>query len=95
MNPLTVFKFVAELAVSAGVGSIVSSAAKLAVPANAKMVKKISIGVGAFVLSNMVADQAVKYTSDKIDYGVDEFNKIKDTIAENKENNNAPDLHAV
>jgi len=91
MNPLSIFKFVAELAVSAGVGSIVSTAAKTATPANAKLLKKVSIGVGAFVLSNMVADQAVKYTSEKIDYGVDEYHKIKETIAEN----NKPNLHAV
>lgn len=85
MNPLSIVKLVAELAVSAGVGSIVSQAAKAATPDNAKLLKKISVGVGAFVLSNMVADQAVKYTSEKIDYGVDEFKKVKETIAESKE----------
>jgi hypothetical protein len=85
MNALSIFKTVAELAVATGVGSIVSNAAKLAVPDNAHLVKKISIGVGTFVLSNMVAEQAVKYTKDKIDKGIEEFEKTKVEMAEAKD----------
>lgn len=85
MNALSIFKAVAELAVATGVSSIVSNASKAAVPENAHLLKKISIGVGTFVLSNMVADQAVKYTKDKIDKGLEELEKTKVVIAEAKE----------
>lgn len=85
MNVLSVVKTVTELAVATGVSSIVSNAAKSAVPENARLIKKISIGVGTFILSNMVADQAVKYTKDKIDKGIEEYEKTKVSIAEAKE----------
>jgi prefoldin subunit 5 len=85
MNALSIFKTVAELAIATGVSSIVSNASKAAVPENARLIKKISIGIGTFVLSNMVADQAVKYTQDKIDKGLEEIEKTKAAIADAKE----------
>ncbi|QED11587.1 hypothetical protein PP914_gp097 [Arthrobacter phage Qui] len=85
MNTLSIFKAVTELVVATGVSSIVSNASKAAVPENARLIKKISVGVGTFILSNMVADQAVKYTKDKIDKGIEEFEKTKVAIAEAKE----------
>lgn len=85
MNALSIFRTVAELAVATGVSSIVSNASKAAVPENARLIKKISIGVGTFILSNMVADQAVKYTKDKIDKGLEELEKTKVAIADAKE----------
>lgn len=85
MNILSIFKVVAELAVSTGVGAIVSNASRAAVPANAHVVKKASIAVGTFILSNMVAEQAVKYTKDKIDSGLEELAKSKAILEEIKE----------
>lgn len=82
MNALSVFKNVAELAVTTGVGAIVSNAAKSAVPANAHIVKKVTIAFGTFILSSMVAEQAVKYTEDKIDFGLQQYNETKQAMAD-------------
>jgi hypothetical protein len=82
MNALSVFKNVAELAVTTGVGAIVSNAAKSAIPANAHIVKKVTIAFGTFILSSMVAEQAVKYTEDKIDYGLQQYNETKQAMAD-------------
>jgi hypothetical protein len=82
MNALSVFKTVTELAVTTGVGAIVSNAAKSAVPANAHIVKKVTIAFGTFILSSMVAEQAVKYTEDKIDQGLQQYNETKEAVAE-------------
>lgn len=84
MNALSIFKTIAELAVATGVSSIVSNASKQAIPANAHLIKRISIGVGTFVLSNMVAEQAVKYTQDKFDQGREELEKTRGAIADAK-----------
>lgn len=80
MNTLGILKVVAELAVSTGVGAIVSNASRAAVPENARLVKKVTIAIGTFILSNMVADQAVKYTNEKIENGIDEIKKAKASL---------------
>lgn len=93
MNTLGIFKIVAELAVSTGVGAIVSNASRAAVPENARLVKKVTIAIGTFVLSNLVADQAVKYTNEKIESGIDEFKKAKaafDSVKEEKKEEDEP-----
>ena len=71
---LTVFKGVTSLVVATGVGTIVTAACKTAVSQVVKspkpivrMANKVSVVVGAAVLSSMVADQAVKYADEKID----------------------------
>jgi len=91
MNILSIFKVVAELAVSTGVGAIVSNASRAAVPANAHIVKKTTIAVGTFILSNMVAEQAVKYTKDKIDSGLEELAKGKAMLDEIKDQQQKPE----
>jgi hypothetical protein len=82
MNALSVFKFVAELSVSTGVAAIVSNASRGAVPRNAGLIKKASIGFGTFILSHMVAEQAVKYTNDKLEYGLTQIKDNKQTVAD-------------
>lgn len=85
MKALSFFRVVAELAVSTGVGAIVSNASRSAVPQNAHIIKKVTVGIGTFILSNMVADQAVKYTNEKIEFGLDEIKKAKETWKESQE----------
>jgi len=82
MNALSVFKFVSELAVSTGVGTIVSNASRGALPKNAHIIKKVSVGVGTFILSNMVAEQAVKYTNGKIESGLKGLAEFKQNVAD-------------
>lgn len=70
MNALKVFKGAADIIVSIGAGAIVTNAIKATSPEDMKLVKKLSVAVGGFVISSMVADAASKYTSEKIDEGV-------------------------
>jgi hypothetical protein len=77
MNPLNLVKIVTELFVSVGVGSIVGNTIKNATPENASRFKKISIGVGGFVLSSMISSKATKYATDQIDETVEKIKKFK------------------
>lgn len=67
MKKLDILKSASGLIVSAGAGAIVGNAIKMTTPADAKIMNKICIGVGGFVLSSMVGDLASKYTADSID----------------------------
>lgn len=85
MKALGILKAVAELAVSTGVGAIVSNASRAALPENVHLVKKVTIAIGTFILSNMVAEQAVKYTNEKIEGGIEGIKKAKATLDAAKE----------
>jgi hypothetical protein len=76
MSKLETIKAVGSLIVSVGVGSIVSNAVKCTTPGPVGTIKAVCIGVGSFVLANMVGDQAVKYTEEKIDGAVSEVKKM-------------------
>lgn len=67
MSKLDILKGGIELLVSIGVGAIVGNAIKITADNDATKFKKVAIGVGAFVLSSMVTDAAVKYTNTRID----------------------------
>ena len=77
MNPLNLIKSVVEIVVSVGVGSIVGNAIKQTTPANAHIVKRISVGIGGFVLSSMVSHHATNYTSKTIDETVEKIKNIR------------------
>jgi hypothetical protein len=79
MNPLNLTKTVTEILVSVGVGSIVGNAIKQTTPANAHIVKRISIGIGGFVLSSMISAKASKYATDQIDETVEKIKSFKKT----------------
>lgn len=53
--------------VSIGVGNIVGNIVKATTPANLNTFNKLSIQVGTFVLSGMVAAQAVTYVNNEVD----------------------------
>lgn len=80
MNPIALARTAAGLVVSAGAGAIVSNAIKASTPANAKIIQKISIGIGGFVLSNMIGDMATKYANDNIDTAVNTFKQAKEAV---------------
>lgn len=85
MQALSVLKSLTELAVSTGVGAIVSNASKAAVPANAHLVKKVTIAFGTFILSSMVAEQAVEYSKGKIDKGIELLEQSQSLLKEAQE----------
>ena len=67
MRKLEMVKSVTQIVVSVGVGSIVGNAIKFTTPASSNLVKKVCIGVGSMILSNMVSDKAVQYSDQKIE----------------------------
>lgn len=78
MSILGLTKAVTDLVVSAGAGAVVGNAIKATTPPDAKVLTKVSIGIGGFVLSGAVGQWAAKYTSDQIDGTVEQ---IKDVSA--------------
>lgn len=67
MKKLEMIKGAAGLVVSTGVGMIVMHAVKSTSPASMNFLKKVFVGVGTMVLSNMVATKATEHTEEKID----------------------------
>jgi hypothetical protein len=87
MNPFPIVKLAAELLVSFGAGAVVTNTIKVTTPSNAKLIQKIAIGVGGFVLSGMVGEAAVKYANTSIENGVAQVKDAKAKIeAQKKEN---------
>lgn len=80
MNKLSIFKDVADVVVSIGVSSIVGNAIKMTTDPEAKLLKKIAIGIGGIVLSGMVGDLASKYTNQQIDNAVASVSSIVDNM---------------
>ena len=67
MKKLEMVKTITQIVVSVGVGGIVGNAIKFTTPASVSLAKKVCIGVGSMILSNMVSDKAVQYSDQKIE----------------------------
>lgn len=80
MNPATIAKAAVDIIVSTGVGAVVGNAIKMSTPLDATITKKISIGVGGFVLSGMVGSHAAKYTGEQIDTTLTQVRALKETL---------------
>lgn len=77
MNPLTISKMIVGTVVSAGAGAVVGNAIKASTPADLKTTQKVSIAVGGFVLSSLVASVASKHTEAQIDETVSQIQQLK------------------
>lgn len=76
MNKVEIVKAISEVVVSFGVGSLVGNAIKLTTDPEAGKFKKFAIGIGGFVLSNMISDAASKYTGDRIDQAATSVSRL-------------------
>lgn len=76
MSKLEMLKGAVEIVVQFGTSSIVGNAIKTGTPPDAKTWKRIAIGVGGYVLSQMVGSQAGKYATDSIQEFVDRTKDI-------------------
>jgi hypothetical protein len=77
MNPLAIAKTATGLVVSMGAGAVISNAIKASIPANSKVIQKVTIGIGGFVLSSMVGEMATQYVNKNIDAGIQQFQDAK------------------
>lgn len=80
MDKTEMAKKIAELIVSIGVGAVVGNAIKIGTPSDIKLIGKIGIGIGGFVLSNMTGDFAASYIRKQIDEVIEQFNLAKDAV---------------
>lgn len=62
---------------SVGAGAVVGTVLKTFTPADAKILTKVSFGVGSIVLTSMAGDMAAKYVDKYIDSTVEEVTTIK------------------
>lgn len=79
MKTLETVKAIATLAVTIGVSAIVGNVVKATTPIDVKILTKICIGLGGFVLSGMLGDLAGNYADKKIDEAVE---LVKTVVAE-------------
>lgn len=84
MKKLEMIKTIGGVIVSVGVTAVVGNALKLSA-SEARGLKKLSMTIGAFVLSGMVSENATKYFNNKFDDFTDVISKMKDE--ENQEEN--------
>jgi hypothetical protein len=67
MNTFKAIKGITGLVVSAGAGTLIANAVKATTPEDVKTLKKISIVVGTFAVSGIVADAATRYSNKTFD----------------------------
>lgn len=77
MKKLEAIKSIGGLAISVGVGAIVSEVISGNVKVPGSAIKKCCIMAGSIVLSNMIADKAVNYAEEKFDNTV---NGVKEMV---------------
>jgi hypothetical protein len=79
MNWLGIAKGIIGTVVTVGVGNIVGNAVAATTPAGINTLNKISIQVGTFVLSGLVATQAVNYVNAEIDSAISQVQLRKES----------------
>lgn len=79
MSKLSVVKGVLNVTTAIGVGSIVGNAIYITAKPDAGVVKKVTTGVGGFVLSAMVSSAAMNFNNRFIDTLVE---GVKDTAVQ-------------
>lgn len=70
MKKVEILKTAVKIIIPVGVGAIVKNGINATSPSSVSGIKNLCIGIGAFVLSNMVSDKAVDYAEEKIDEGI-------------------------
>ncbi len=79
MNWLNIGKTTLGFVTSIGVGNIIGNVVKATTPMGLNTFNKISINIGTFVLSGIVADQATRYLNKEIDSLLSEVKKEEKT----------------
>lgn len=76
MTPLGIALRITSAVVSTGVGAVVGNAIKASTPATANLFQKVSIGIGGFVLSGMVAEKASTHVEKTVKRNVKKIKKM-------------------
>lgn len=87
MSALSAIKAATSFVASAGAASVVANTVKHSIPANAKLIKKISMGVGGFVLGQIASDYASRYVEDFISQTEDQFRNAQNVYRQQREEN--------
>ena len=79
MKKLDIFKNIAELAVSIGVGAVVGNAVKATTPEDLRVYSRFAVKLGGVIVSGIAVKQAQRYVRSEID---DIFKKVDPPIVE-------------
>lgn len=80
MDPLNLIKSAAGLITGLGVGTVVGNLIKTTTPDNVKIVNKILVGVGGFVIGGALSEIAANAVEKRIDEGVEAYKKVRENI---------------
>jgi hypothetical protein len=94
MKKIELAKTIGTFIVSLGVGAIVGNMIKATTPQSIGMVKKVSIAIGGFALSNMLGDMTANYTDNMIDKTVEQVEKMIEEVKEIKEESETDEKNA-
>lgn len=78
MNKLEILKRTVETVVSVGVAAVIGNAIKSTTPVDIKTYSKVIVGIGGFVVSTMVKNEATKRTNNKFDEIAQEFKDARE-----------------
>lgn len=88
-------KTITEFVVSAGAGAIVSHAIKGAGKMPTSVIKRTTIGIGAFALSTFIGDITARHFTNQIDEAAEavktirtEIDRVKKNVKDTEENGN-------
>lgn len=84
MSKWAIAKAGVGIIVSVGIGGIITNAVNATTPGNIGIIRKITIGAGTFVLSQMVGDKIVQYTDVKMEAAYAAVKKIIKDVNEGK-----------
>lgn len=87
MNIIAVIKPVTTVVASIGVGAVIGNIIKATTPVEVTLVQKVAIGVGAFVLVNVLGDLAARSIHETVDNVAEGVEVIKETVEAAKASN--------
>lgn len=82
MDAINLIKTTAGLVTGLGVGTVVGNLIKSTTPANVKILNKILVGVGGFVIGGALSEIASNAVEQRIDEGVEALKKVRENVIE-------------
>lgn len=80
MNIIGIVKPAATLVASIGVGAVIGNVIKATTPTSVTLVQKVAVGVGSFVLVNVLGDMAARALDASIDRVADGVHEIRNAV---------------
>jgi|WetSurMetagenome_2_1015567.scaffolds.fasta_scaffold488962_1 hypothetical protein len=85
MDKVEILKLVAQFIISSAVGTVIGNAIKMTTPIQITTINKVAVGVGAFVISNVVGDIVADHAIEMVEKNVTEIKENFDKLLPKKE----------